>query len=519
MNKNIIKLSNAIKIKRPVLAEVLNTYSHLTISEYASLFKKSSTLMTAETVQNSSDFIEICSIYTEKYLGKSKAVKIKQRLEKYNDILTSNHHGPTFCNIQIQGEIVYALSENKGDIMPVFAFGDIPLNNSTYPRGIKLSTNEKLSLFPDSKKNSLVSFVEAFSEESVNKALVKCNKLHISEKISDKHHRKICDILNNIYLDKHILNYDTYSEQSVVINSKLWEKLFDHSVKEFLPEKACFEIEKIVSELLFFDLVNNNSLIFNLFYNHNLKESILKELDRQFGCWDNKKLTQLPNIDINDHEYPHKRNRLLAGSGTHFFWGIDAKKRRIALRLTSINGIEYLTGIDDSKNEFKIEFNQNSLCQAIKNNTLLPSLFTCFTTISFARGFQCYGGFMQTDYLSNMRDGLVKALRQCNKHNWAEIISKIKTNNYCTGLQFILSRISSNTVFPSGTVEIISNGGLSHNDIQFIKNISLDQANLLGMPVKYPAVYRRDERDDILENISIDNIINELGKDKFIVLE
>ena len=522
MNEQILKLSEAIKVRRPVLKEVLNNFGHMTLGEYSALFKNSSDVP-QKSIQSKADFIQICSDYTQRLVGNETAVKIRKRLTNLNDILTANHHGPTFCNIQIQGEIVYALSERSDDIMPVFAFGDIPLNNVTYPRGIMLSSKEKLPLFSDSRKNSLVSFVEAYTPESVAKALKKADGLLSLGKMSKCEHETVCKILNNIYLDERALACPSYSEQSIIINAKLWNLIFKCQQERYMPDKACFEMEKIVTELLKSDLYNEKSLACNMFFDDSLRGNVLIELDKKFGCWDIKKLEILAACDkdrllYNSRDGCQKRRDLLAGSGTIFFWGIDSKKRRIPLYLHSIRGKLCLCGIGDSGEKIEIEFTRSAVLTALNDELILPSLFTCFSAVSFARGYECYGGFMQTDYLTKMRNGLADALIKSNFTDWSESVSLIKTENFCTGLQFILQKLN-NKMYPAGVIEIISNGGLSKCDIDFIKNTPLEYADYLGMPVQYPHVYRKNERDESLENITAGFIYSELGGDRFKLFE
>jgi len=50
MNKQILKLSEAIKTRRPVLAEILNNFGYMTLGEYSVLFKNSSAV-TKTTIQ------------------------------------------------------------------------------------------------------------------------------------------------------------------------------------------------------------------------------------------------------------------------------------------------------------------------------------------------------------------------------------------------------------------------------------------------------------------------------------
>ena len=42
---------------------------------------------------------------------------------------------------------------------------------------------------------------------------------------------------------------------------------------------------------------------------------------------------------------------------------------------------------------FELAYTPASICEALKENRVLPSLFTCFLTLSFARGMVCPGGY------------------------------------------------------------------------------------------------------------------------------
>ena len=519
MNEKIYKLSEAVKKRRPVLAGVLNQYEELSIDKYASKFHDKET-SNRKVIQDNSDFIEICTKYVEKLCGNDSADKIRKRFIDRNDILTANHHGATYCNIQIQGTLLYALSENPDSVVPSFAFGDIPLNNSTYPRGINLAGRVKIPLFSDSKKNSLVSFVDSFTKTDVEKALKKATSFFKQKKLSEEEFNTVCKILS-VYSSESVLSCSSYSEQSILLNEQLWNLIFKNRKDALLPEMICFEIEKIVSELLKLDLNNDCSLIYKMFFDSQLREYLLSELDEKYGCWTLHSLEALLNSEneIDSKERHNKKRMLAAGSGTVFFWGIDSKKRRIPLSLLNLADGLYLTGFSDSGDEFKLKFTPDKLLEGMSENKLLPSLFTCFTAIAFARGYKCYGGFMQVDYLTAMRNGIAKSLNKMDLTNWADIVSSIKTNGFCTGPHFILKKHSDNKLYPAGVLDLISKGGLTCNEIDKIKEIQLNDTFNLSLSEMYPAVYRKNEREEILEDVTIDYTASVLGERKFVVIE
>jgi hypothetical protein len=353
----------------------------------------------------------------------------------------------------------------------------------------------------------------------VDKATKKTDLFFEQNKLSEKEYKAVKALLS-IYSTEDVLLCSTYTDQSVIINRLLWKMFFDDKYDVCLPEMACFEIEKIVSELLKLDMDNKNSLIYRIFFENTLRSKLLQKLNGKYGCWDLNKLVQLLDCkDKNDKDQHNSRKSLIAGSGTSFFWGIDHKKRRIPLALKYISNELFLIGVSDSGEEYKLLFNSQTICDAINSEKLLPSLFTCFCVISFARGYTCYGGFMQADYLSDMRDGLSSALKKSGLTDWADIVSSQKTDNYCTGPHFILKRHLNNKLYPAGGIDLIANGGLTNKNIEFIKNISLRHAYYLSLPEIYPAVYRKIERENELEIITIDDVASDLGEDKFIVID
>jgi hypothetical protein len=517
MDEKIYKLSEAIKKRRPVLAETIDRFGDLSIGEYTSGFKNINCGISKKKIQECNDFVDICSEYTKKLNGSDLAEKVKDRLKNRGDILTANHHGATYCNIQTQGTLLYAISESANSVIPSFAFGDVPLNNSTYPRGINLAGRVKIPLFPDSKKNSLVSFVDSFTKIDIDKALNKAANFLKQKKITEKEYKTIFEILN-VYSSENVLSCLSYSEQSAIINNQLWEMCFKNRMYSGLPEMVCFEIEKIVSELLKLDFNNKNSLIYKMLFNEDLRSHLFLELDKKYGCWDMDNLMELLDCS-NDKDSHNRRRQLAAGAGTVFFWGVDQKKRRIPLALKSIDNKLFLTGISDSGEEFKLLFTPDHLCDSISSGMLLPSLFTCFTVIAFARGYECYGGFMQVDYLTAMRDGVVAALRKTGIEDWGDIVSGVKTDNYCTGPHYILKKHINDKLYPAGALDLIAGEGLTKENIEFIKNIPLKYTFYQSLPEMYPAVYRKSEREEVLDGITIDDVASVIGEEKFIVID
>lgn len=508
MASDVVALLFAIKARRPVLAKLLEKDGKKSLGEVTEKFESTSSF-NEKTIQERDDLISITASYIQGLLGKEIADKLTRRLSSNANLLTANHHCANISDLPVQGTITFALSEKSGGALPVFAFGDIPLNNSRYPRGILFANDIKLPVFPDKYKNSLVSSAPAISADFVHKAILRAEKLFKENLITQEQFDSAKYFLEFMYLSPSVLSCSSYSDQAVILSNMIWKKLFSKDSALSSLELVHLEIEKIVAELLLSDLNNEHSLAYQMCFNETLRNNLLRELNGINGCWDLEKLDAL----LSDNSFSE------AGSGTLFFWGIDNKGRRIALHLIqNACGELLLTGISDSLEKYQLAFSPEAIGEALKTKRLIPSLFTSFSVVSFARGYKCYGGFMQVDYLTAMRNGLAKALDESDFAQWAEIVSSIETENYCTGMVFALFSSSQNGITPAGAVEIASSGGLTDRDLDKVRAISLEDSNLFGLPRVYRTVFRHDERTEELSLISSMDIYN-YKKDNFILMK
>jgi hypothetical protein len=171
------------------------------------------------------------------------------------------------------------------------------------------------------------------------------------------------------------------------------------------------------------------------------------------------------------------------GCGTIFFWGINDAGRRVPLHLVSYgNKKAFFIGIDDHNNLFELAFTPETILAALNECRLLPSLFTCFLVLSFARGVKCIGSYFQAEYLPNMQKGLINALRKIpDYHEIAGQIEKIVPNFYLSGMLAIMTHIENDVMVPAGPLEIISKGGLNNDDIEKILSIRIRDAHLASL--------------------------------------
>jgi hypothetical protein len=100
---------------------------------------------------------------------------------------------------------------------------------------------------------------------------------------------------------------------------------------------------------------------------------------------------------------------------------------------------------------------------------------------------------MQVEYLPAMQRGLVKSLREVNQNCWADKIVDIPTANFLTGMNAVITQDPDGDYNPAGTVDFIASGGLTALDLDFIKGITVSDANLSGLLEFYGAILLDDQ--------------------------
>lgn len=509
-----------VRKKRPILNAVLDQYGNLVLEDYVKTFR----YHTSETIQPYDEVITVSVAIAKSMLGEDVAKKLKQTLTRSQDMLTSDHFGPINLSLTTQGDILYSFSKRTDEVVPVFAFGDVPLNNFNYSRGFILARGIKTNIYPSSQSTVLVTVAPVVTQSLVEKAQQQIQEQYTTQQISEKEYRAQ-EIMLSVY--KKYTPNPTIQYQFTKINSELWKHMFDAQTNKSVPEIVFLEMETIVTKLLIHDFLDKSSAMSHLFFNKGLRANLLKSLDTCYGCWDLQKLDQLMQESpetwdkTQREEKAQQRRKIMAGCGTVFFWGIDTKGRRVALRLNESQ--TYLEGKDDGGGILSVTFTPEDISRALEQKLIVPSLFTSFTSIAFLRGFKCYGGFMQTDYLTSMKQGLLYALKKSinispQYGQWAKKIANVPTENYVTGMTFVLARFTdTQELVSAGGVEIIAHGGLSASEIDRIKQITVSQANLLGALKVYPVVYREEERNIDITSITLRHMYEQL-KEAFVMI-
>jgi hypothetical protein len=457
--------------------------------ESLSVYLKNLPLSAPTPYQQRDDLVEVVYRYAVPLLGESVAQRAAEDLARVPVVLTANHHGVDFFSQSVQGSLLFALlkiqDRTLGTTVPIFSCGNIPLNNLTYPMGMLIygvsseqmaDMPKKLPVFPNRLKRSVVSVVKGFDESMLSRARERVLKMGRNGEIKPEIAACVERILLSDFLDPEVIRLPLYSQQAVILNQRQWKRLF--AKPENVPDLVYIDIEKIVAKLLEADLRNLRSLAWSVIFDPELRDHILGELNGHRVCWQRDHLLQ--KIDGSTRgTSPHDMN----WSGTMFFWGVDSTHRKFSLWLGTVDGpSEILWGVDDKGMLWEIPFTVDSIIEGLRQNILMPSLFTSFLTIALARGMVLWGGYYQAEYLPAIQQGVLRALKKTAGYQLAvETIEQVPTNGYLSGMQTVMTETRKGLLVPAGPLEIIARGGLDADDLERMGALMIRDAHAASL--------------------------------------
>ena len=472
-----------IRDKLPAVDSVLNDYEDVSLGSYLETF----TRPPVSPFQDRQELFDAICQYSAPLLGENLAERACRDLAANPVVLTTNHHGVDYFSQSVQGSILFALRSLSGispaTTITILAVGNVPLNNASYPRGVLLyprlvtfadTIPHKMPIFPDRMKRQMVFTAPPIDNNMVSAALKRLRGIEKQKDLTPEIARTMISLLQKEYSRADIAKLPDYSSQSVVLNDRLWSRMFANV--DSPPKRLYLEFESVAGILLQNDLYNPESLVQRVLFHSQIRERVLANLDKTNGCWNRSLLGT--GVASNT-----KRRQAadITGGGTMFFWGVDSRGRRIPL---CIEGSEkpMLRGIDDRGHGFEILWAAEELAEGLRQKRLIPSLFTCFLSVAFARGVNCIGGYFQNRYLPDMQRGLVDALdHDSGDRRAARCIGEVSTGFYLDSMIAVASEFEGKYLIPAGPVEMIAGGGLKQRDVDRILSLSVSEAHLLGI--------------------------------------
>ncbi|WP_417228336.1 hypothetical protein [Amphritea sp.] len=469
-------LLQSVAVRASVIERVLSSAGQQSLLEYLT----SICCISPVSFQSRDDLAGVVEQYLMPLLGDSLAKQAALDLLQHPVALTANHHGVDFFAQSVQGSFLFGIAKQQVPgicTIPVFSCANIPLDNLTYPRGALLYASDpqqnwpqRIPFFSNKLRRQPVARVKGLDRPMLQQAAKQVRRLiEIGQNTASL--ECLLDVLETEYMAEDVLSKPGYSAQSVILNQRIWSRLFCPSA--MMPELITIELETLAEGLFLKDLSNSESLVSVLFAMPMISE-LYRQLDGVGGCWNDQQLQQ---------RWADRRGAeplKTSGCGTFFFWGVDQRQRRIPLMLASVAGVLMLQGCDDNGNESQFHINSKALIQAIEEGRLLPSVFGCFLVIALARGVTCLGGYYQAEYLPQMQAGVIAVLRQYDRLDIAAILAECCTDGYLSGMQAVMVE-QAGALLPAGVLEILASGAITATEVAFIRTISLRDAHYASL--------------------------------------
>ncbi|MBU6951260.1 hypothetical protein [Hahella sp. HN01] len=449
-------LLTQIRARLPVVDGALQAHARSPVCDYT----RSGFRIAPSSFQPRQDLADVLQRYVSPLLGEAVATAVSADILSHPVALTANHHGVDYFAQSVQGTLLFGLSTGA-TTLPVFACANIPLNNLTYPRGMLLYPEAKFAesaangafplkipLFPDRLKRTIVARAPALDATMLQNAR---KRLRAVSNDAPRLAETALSLLQEEYEAEAVMAAADYSDQAVMLNQRVWSRLFAANVSA--PTLVYLEMEKIATMLLEYDLANPDSLASILFF----EQPLLRALD-----------AELKGVN---------------GSGTFLFWGVDDAGRRVSLGLTAEDGgAATLRAVDGQQSDYAVPLTAGLLLQELHSGRLLPSLFTNFLVIALARGVTCAGGYYQASYLPRMQRGVLNALqRHFGEDARFQAIAQAFTGFYLSGMQTVVTRTRDDGYVPAGPVEIIAAGGLDASAVARIRAMTVEQAHIASL--------------------------------------
>jgi hypothetical protein len=307
----------------------------------------------------------------------------------------------------------------------------------------------------------------------IHRAHAAAAKLEKDGTISARTRQCIQQLLAEDYGSEAIARMPDYASQATRLNSRLWQRLHGHATKA--PRLVSLELEKVSARLVLMDIHSSRSLTARVLFETPLRSRVFEALDGHRACWQN---SAIPFNARGTTPAPAAPRR-----GTHFFWGVSDKGRKFPLAVArEDDGKMIMHGVDAKGNRLAFPLHPEPIEKMIRQNRIVPSVFTCFLTLAFARGVNCLGGYYQAAYLPSMQSGLVKALSGSpTDRDMADTIRRIPTAGYLSGMQTVMIRQGQERLVPAGPIEIIAEKGLTDLDTEKILGMTVEDAHLASL--------------------------------------
>ena len=486
------RLRDKVLEKTPVLREVIKKTYHQNLFDHALEYKesKSSPLV----LERRHQLIDTIAQRVKDILGPDIAKSVSKQLEQYYFVSTADHHGPICHPFWLDANLVTALpyTETADRVLEniiVLSCANVSLNNSSFPRGLIFHSNnvEKLHtipFFPAQDRAATMYGFRSYTRADLirvkNDLLTKVKNGEVDQLVLDK----IVAIFDSIYNNDSALGAKNFSEQVTQTNVDLWKQFFPQ-LRNF-PRLVYIDQESIAADLLTNYHLNKNTVIEKIFTDETCRQLVNKYFDGVPGAF-------------SIHEK----------IGTYLFWALPkGEKYRQQLWLQS-------NQLVSGDGQFVVPLNSQAIIEKLKSGELVPSMLLTFILLSFYYGLTCLGGFYQPTYLTSIKEAYSKLLAELGDNETMAICASVETKMMGDMAMAFLQDKMGAWHHATG-LDLILYGDYNTwgKLVDFTKAVTVPDALDPLMPLFYEVMYPQNQREELLKNVTTDQIVKLTGLDK-----
>lgn len=405
----------------------------------------------AEEGYSPSELTEIIVDYIRVRSGEAIAKKAAETL-KSNTLLMADHYGGIYSTQSFQGDLLYikGLKEAgvKTEAVPILACAQVPLNNSTFPRGMILyDTDEaplKLPVTNAKNRVSAACAVKGFDADDVNRFIKR-----IRSDVPGEKGEALLRLSEEIYKREEVLRETDFRKQMYYVGKDVMERCLDGETVLFV------DFEEVFGKLFLKDLKRTDSLCFRILYDRNFRNALKEEM---------------PEMNL--------------------FVGIDGEGKSFPLVLGDDG---FLRGKTRGNEEVVYNTDEGTLQELIKSGKIFVSLYVCIVLSAFQRGMTLFGGIFQSVYLNEWKQKTMAAMKRTGCEKEAERIGTVPGDGYISGPIFALTKGCSGLV-NAGPLEMILQKKTLKDIEHLISETTVFDAHVMGMYEFYNDLTTADEK-------------------------
>lgn len=489
-------LREKIFARRPVLGDIITHSGSMSLYEYAARYYD--TPGNSFLPKRQTEFISTFRQEVEKRLGTNTAESAAQQLSTHYALSTTDHQGPLCHPFFLSSNLTTAATlagthDSSLRHVIVLACANISFNNSSYPRGLLVTSNGTptktpipLPFFPDSARAYSVINYPNYAEKDMQAVLTKVDRMVTSHHLTAQQARQVKSLIAEVYMTPDVLGCHTYSDQVTKTNAALWERFFSPRPDNF-PSIIYLESEMLITRLLVQHHMNTDTVIHRMLFDSAYQESLLKKFDNIMGGF-----------------------TLDGKLGTYLFWALPSDKKYRQQLWKEGNTLTTPDG------QYRVNMTPEDISQAMMKGELIPSTLLVFIVLSCYYGLKLFGGFNQVNYLTQTKSAYLSLMEEFNDQDSADYCRHTITDTFCGDFITVFIKTGDGSLVPATGLDLILHGTPETWQIlvDASRSITLEEALAPMMPELYRIIYQENEQDPALGNLTKDEITRALSLDK-----